>query len=244
MGLHCLAAVRPCCCAPYLTRAYVKNVGRHLLHWSRSGPEGIKAVCVCEGSGYLAMPTVTSHTTKLLLLSPFTAHCVLFTWRSVILWEGTIEISSEVKFRGLSYPSESLGNSHAVCLVKPIPSRNSVCFHFRYLHVKRQQTIAVRLWPLSVVHEPLKRYSGIDFSSLSLCSPAGLLLVSLWFSVRTFQSGVTLKIIDMANVFTAVSAVTLDENNRWFICLRTLSQTSPIVTYLPVKSSKPMQHKV
>lgn len=148
MWLHCPAAVRPCCCAPCLTRAYVKNVGRHLLRWSRSGPEGMETVCVCEGSGYLAMPTVTSHTSKLVLLSPFTAHYVLFTVRSVILWEATIGISSEVKFGGLSYPSESLGNSRTVCLVKPIPSCNSICFYFRYLPVKRQHTIAVRLWPL------------------------------------------------------------------------------------------------
>ncbi len=139
--------MRPCCCAPCLTRAYVKNVGRHLLRWSRSGPEGMETVCVCEGSGYLAMPTVTSHTTKLVLLSPFTAHCVLFTGRSVILWKGTMEISSEVKFRGLSYPSESLGNSRAVCLVKPTPSCSSISFYFRYLPVKRQHIIAVRLWP-------------------------------------------------------------------------------------------------
>lgn len=126
-----------------------------------------------------------------------------------------MEISSEVKFRGLSYPSESLGNSRTVFLEKkPIPYCNSIYFYFRYLAVKRQRTIAVRLRPLPVVPEPLKRYSGIDFSSLSPCCPAGLLLDSVWFSVRTFQSGVTLKIMDTANVFTAESAVALDENNR------------------------------
>lgn len=144
MWLHCLAAVRPCCRAPCLTRAYVKNVCRHLLRWSRSGPQGMETVCVCESSGYLALPTVTCHTTRLVLLSSFTGHCVLFTGRCVILWEATIEISSEVKFRGLSYPSESSGNSPTVCLVKPIPSCNSICFHFRYLPVKQQHTIAVR----------------------------------------------------------------------------------------------------
>lgn len=164
MWLLCLAAVRPCCQAPCLTRAYVKNVCRHLLHWSRSGPQGMVTVCVCESSGYLALPTVTCHTTRLVLLSSFTGHCVLFTGRSVILWEVTIKTSSEVKFRGLSYPSESSGNSPAVCLVKPIPSCNSICFHFRYLPLKQQHTIAVRLRPQSAVHKPLKWYSGIDFS--------------------------------------------------------------------------------
>lgn len=48
-------------------------------------------------------------------------------------------------------------------------------------------------------------------------SPAGSLVDGVWFSARTFQSGVTLKIIDVANVFTTVSAVALYENNRWFI---------------------------
>lgn len=117
--------------------------------------------------------------------------------------------------------------SHCVSRKKPIPYCNSIYFYFRYLAVKRQRTIAVRLRPLPVVPEPLKRYSGIDFSSLSPCCPAGLLLDSVWFSVRTFQSGVTLKIMDTANVFTAESAVALDENNRWFSRLRTLSQNQP-----------------
>lgn len=71
-------------------------------------------VCVCEGSGYLAMPTVASRTTQLVLLSSFTAHCVLFTKRSVMLREVTMEISSEVKFRGFSYPSESSSGTVAL----------------------------------------------------------------------------------------------------------------------------------
>lgn len=133
----------------------------------------METLCVREGSGYLAMPVVTSHTTKLVLLSLFTAHCVRFTGRCVILCEVTIEISSGVKFRGLSYPSESLGNSCAVCLVKAIPSCNSICFYFRYLPVKQQRTIAVRPQPLSAANELLKRYSGIDFSSSSLVLQLG-----------------------------------------------------------------------
>lgn len=164
MWLLCLAAVMTFCWAPCLTRAYVKNVCRHLLHWSCSGPQGMETVCVCEGLGYLALPTVTCHTTGLVLLSSFTVHCVFFTGRTVILWEATIKISSEVKFKGLSYPSESSGNSPAVCLVKLSPSCNSICFHFRYLPVKQQRTIAVRLRPQSAVHKPPKWYSGIDFS--------------------------------------------------------------------------------
>lgn len=165
MRLHCPAAVRPCSCAPCLTKAYVKNVRRHLLHWSRSGPQGMEIVCL--DPGYSAVPTVTSHSTELVLLSPFTAHCGLFTWRAVILWEATMEISSEVKLSGLSYPSESLANTRIMCLVKLIPLCNSICFYFRYLPVQWQHTMAVRLRPLTVVHEPLKRYSETDFSSLS-----------------------------------------------------------------------------
>lgn len=108
--LHCAAAVRPCCCAPCLTRAYVKNVGRHPLHWK---------VCVCVCSpGYLARPTVTSHTTAIVLLSSFTAHCVLCTGRSVKLWAATMEIS---KFGGSNYPSESLANSRSVSWKNPFP---------------------------------------------------------------------------------------------------------------------------
>lgn len=151
------------------------------------GQRALKLCVFVRCSGYLAMPTVTSHTTELVLLSAFTAHCVVFTARSVILWEATIEISSEVKFRGLSYPSEQVwGTVALVCVVKLIPPRNSICFYFRYLTIIRQCTIAVRLRPPSVVHDPLKRYPGIDFSSLSLCFPAGLLLDSVWFSSQDF----------------------------------------------------------
>ena len=47
----------------------------------------------------------------------------------------------------------------------------------------------------------------------------------------------------LGTMFTAVSAVLHNEDNT-LIRLRTLSRTRTIVTYLPVKSSKPVQHKV
>ena len=190
MWLHCPAAVRPCCRAPCLTRAYVKNVGRHLLRWSRPGPEGMEAECVCGG---LAVPTVTSHTTELVLLSPFAAHCVLFTGRSVILWEATIEDLIRGEVQRLKLPKwEFREQSRCVSrkknkTKKNTPSRNPICFYFRYLHVRRQYIKAVRLRPLSAAHEPTKRYSGIDF--FPLCprgSPAGLLPDAVWFCSQDF----------------------------------------------------------
>lgn len=75
------------------------------------------------------------------------------------------------------------------------------------------------------------------------CSPAEPLLDFVYFPAYTFQSGVTLKLIDI-HVFTAASAVALDENNRWVIRLRPLPHTSPTVTHLPVKSSKPVEQKL
>lgn len=175
-------------------------------HWN--------SVCLC-GLGILgsANCSISQHWACVTV----SFHCplwLLFTGWCVILWEATMKISSEVKLRGLSYQSKSLANSCGVCLVKPISSWYLICFYLRYLAVKRQRTIAVRLRPLSAILESLKRYFELDFSSLSRV--LDLLLDCVRFSARTFQSGVTLKIIDMANVFTTVSAVALNENNRWF----------------------------
>lgn len=165
--LHCPAAVRPCCCAPCLTRAYIKNVGRHLLHWSRLGPESMETVCVCEGSGYSAMPTVTSQTTKLVLLSHFTAHCVLFFyWEMCNIMRGRNGEPIRGEVQELKLPKWEL-TEQSCCMShkkNPIPSCNMICFYFHYLHVKEQHTKAVRLRPLSAVHQPLKWDSGIDFS--------------------------------------------------------------------------------
>lgn len=161
----------------------------------------------------LAMPTVTSHTIKLALLSSFTAHCVLFTGRSVMLWEATKEISSEVKFRGLSYPSESLGNSPTVYLIKthsllqlnlfllPLSTRWTTMHNSckAVTSVCGPQTTETILWDWLFPFVPV-------FSSWT--APGQ----SVVFLVRTFQGRVTLKIIDMAKVFTTVSALS---SSQW-----------------------------
>lgn len=123
--LHCLAAVRPCCCAPCLTRAYVKNVGRHLLCSTHSGPEGMEGVCVrtcmfvCACSGYLARSNVTS---TLVPLPPFTAHCAIFYWSicNIMRRDNTDLIWDRP--RGLGYPERVFRERlHSVSCKSPFP---------------------------------------------------------------------------------------------------------------------------
>lgn len=74
-------------------------------------------------------------------------------------------IRGEVEW--LKLPKWEFGEQSHYVSRKTLSPLQLYLFYFRYLPVQWQHTMAVRLRPLTVVHEPLKRYSETDFSSLS-----------------------------------------------------------------------------
>lgn len=130
-----------------------------------------QCVCVCEGPACTAMPTVASHTTKLVLLSSFTGRSV-----NVMGSDNGDLIRGEVQ--RLKLPKEEFREqSRCVSRKNPSPLATLSVFTCVIYTLNNQRTMAVRLRPLSVVCKPLKRYTlGLTLPLCPPSSPAGRIL--------------------------------------------------------------------
>lgn len=112
--------------------------------------------------------------------------------------------------------------------MSPFHFATQVLFHLRYLHNRSSKAVTSVCRPRLTC--PLCSHLLHLDHSWTLCGSQAWLSKS-W------------KIIDMADVFTAVSAVALDENNGWFIHVCIIlnpvyqSQTSPIIQTGAAESS-------